>query len=289
MSVQFRPAGSASARRTRRIAAFLLVLSAALCWAPANAAVNISVNGNTALATIELPGGIGADLSLSFSDAQNLDASSLGITAELVDPLALAGRLPGLSPGALSSAFPLMITIEPPAAGGLEFVDTVRVDLHTHNLEYSPGTRLRLFKAPLGGTFSDITDAVEPGSVRTRGRTGGFSQFLVLLDLRPTGTVAIDKYAYLETRLADATGLSLTERASLQSALAQSRAAFERGDPASAIVSLDQFDGQVRQLSGTAIPNRWRAARDLDNVAGDLQGGAATLRFTLGFLRDFGD
>lgn len=288
MSAQFRPAGSASAR-TRRVAAFLLMLSATLCWAPANAAVNISVNGNTALATIELPGGIGADLSLSFSDAQNLDASSLGISAELVDPFALVSRLPGLSPGALSSAFPLMITIEPPVDGGLEFVDTVRVDLHTHNLEYAPGTRLRLFKAPLGGAFRDITDTVEPGSVRTRGRTGGFSQFLVLLDLRPTSTVAIDKYTHLETRLADATGLSLTERASLQSALAQSRAAFERGDEASAIVSLDQFDGQVRQLSGTAIPNRWRAARDLDNVAGDLQGGAATLRFTLGFLRDFGD
>lgn len=289
MPVQSRPAGSASVRRARRIPALLALLFAALCWAPANAAVTVSVNGNTAITTIDLPGDVSAELSLAFSGASNLSASSLGIDATLVDPLALVGRLPGLSPGALSSAFPMMITIEPSVAGGLEFMDTVRVDLHTHNLEYAPGTRLRLFKAPLGGAFRDITDAVEPGSVRTRGRTGGFSQFLVLLDLRATSTVAIEKYAYLEARLADTTGLALTERGSLQADLAGSRAAFERGDPAAAIVSLDRFDGQVRQLSGTAIPNHWRAARDLDNMAGDLQAGAATLRFTLGFLRDFGD
>ena len=96
------------------------------------------------------------------------------------------------------------------------------------------------------------------------------------------------KYDLLQSRLGAANGLSLAERSSLDAALSQSRAASLQGDVAGALASLDVFDTQVRQLSGSAIPNRWRAGAG-GNPAGELQAGAATLRFSLGYLRDFGD
>ena len=284
-----------SATRRFRLPLFRLpllgCLLALVAAAPVQAAVTTNVNGNNATVSIDLLGIVGADLSLGFTDAQNLSPSSLGIQVELASLLdsALLSRLPGGSAASLTSAFPLLITIQPPASAGLEFSDTVRVEIHTHNLAWTPGSRLRLFKASLGGGFRDITEAVEAGSVRTRGRTGGFSQFLVLLDLRPTSAVVAEKFDYLQSRLGAASGLSLAERSSLDAALAQSRAASLQGDVAGALTSLDAFDSQVRQLSGSAIPNRWRAGGSLDNIAGDLQGGAATLRFSLGYLRDFGD
>ena len=261
-----------------------------LAAAPALAGVQVSTTGSSATATIDLAP-VHADLSLSFSDPAGLAPETLGIDATLLNLLALdpllVSRLGNLGTGAINSAFPLLIEIEP--ADALAFSDTVMVEVHTHNLEYAPGTRLRLFKSTGGGAFEDITIGVEPGSVRTRGRTGGFSEFLVLTDLRPTSSVVQEKLGRVESRLADANGLSPAERSALEAKLADAEAAFLAGQPAAAITALDEFDLSVRQLSGSAIPNRWSAAGGLDNVAGDLQAGVATLRFSLGYLRDFGD
>ena len=96
--------------------------------------------------------------------------------AQAVERPAHRVRLPLLArlPGALAqpdSLFPLLVTIEPPQAGGLAFHRTVRVEVHTHALVYSAGSNYRLFKAPLGGSFKDITDDVAPGSVRATRRT----------------------------------------------------------------------------------------------------------------------
>ena len=51
----------------------------------------------------------------------------------------------------------------------------------------------------LGGLHS--TDEIAPGSVRARGTTGGFSQFLVLTDVRETGAVVQDKFDWLRARI----------------------------------------------------------------------------------------
>ena len=266
----------------------VLALAASL---PVQAAVSTAVNGNTATVSVDLAGGVAADVSIGFNDAQNLQPAALGVQVELAQllDLSLLARLPSVASTVLAAAFPLIVTIEPPASSGLEFADTVRVEIHTHNLVYAPGTRLRLFKASLGGNFRDVTEAVEAGSVRTRGRTGGFSQFIVLLDLRTTSAVVRQKYTYLTDRLADAGTLDANQRASLEGTLAASRQASLDGDQDTAIALLDLFDTEVRQLSGSVIPNRWRAGGALDNIGGDLQAGAATLRFSLGYLRDYGD
>lgn len=277
--------------RTRLPLLFVLLLALAATPERARSAVSVVTGGNTASASISLAGGIEADLSLGFSNAQNLSVQSLGIDADLVSTgnLALLARLPDANLVSIPAAFPMLLTIEPPSLGGLAFEDTVRVELHTHDLSYVPGSRLRLFKAPLGGAFVDITEAVEAGSVRTRGRTGGFSQFLVLLDLRPTSSVVELKFDALDDRLADATGLDSGQRAALEGLLVDARDAYELSDLSTAIAAVEQFDAEVRLLAGTALANDWRALRDLDNHAGELQAGAATLRFSLEFLRDHGN
>jgi hypothetical protein len=144
----------------------------------------------------------------------------------------------------------------------------------------SVGTPLRLFKSPDGGPFNDITEDVLPGSVRTRGRTGGFSDFLIVTDLRAHADVADDKYLFLVARLANP-AIAPATRLRLETLLASSRSAFDAADYAGARAALLDFESAVRTAAGGAVPNRWRSARDLDNIAGDLLGESASLRFTL--------
>ena len=66
--------------------------------------------------------------------------------------------------------------------------------------------------------------------------------------------------------------------------LQASRSAHEAGNQAAARGALDAFEQRVVTHAGSAIPNRWRAQRDLDNVAGDLLTEAGSLRYTLARL-----
>jgi hypothetical protein len=249
--------------------------------------VTISVNGNMAIVHVDLPTQQRlADVTLTFDDASGLSADSLGVTARLVDVTdpALLQRLPDSRLNRLDSAFPLMITVEPPAGGGLSFQRTVRLEVHTHALTYAAGSPLRLFKAPLNGTFRDITDSILPGSVRSRGTTDGFSQFLVLADLRSTSDVLVGKFARLQSLIAR---LPLTEAGPLQTSADSAQSAVSQGQYGTALAALDDLRARVAARAGIAIPEQWRASRDVDNVAGALLAQADTLAFSIGYLRDF--
>jgi hypothetical protein len=254
----------------------------------AQASVKVAVAGNTATAEIDLSG-VTAELILTFDGVQNLSASSLGISAQLLgttDLLALATRLPDATLTTLPAALPLLITVEPPLLGGLALQNTVRAEVHTHLLPYTAGSQFRLFKAPLNGAFVDITDEVAPGSVRTRGTTGGFSQFLVLTDLRSTSTVVNAKLGALRTRLGAVGG---TLQTTLAGHLDAAEDALAAGSHAGAIAAIDEFRATVSANAGTALPNSWSTSQRGNNVAGDLLAGAATLRYSVGYLRDFGN
>lgn len=272
-----------------------LLLAAAL-WLCAGAAlaqglvqavpVATTVSGNVATVHIGSATQPLAEMTLTFDDASGLSADSLGISATLVnitDP-GLLSRLPG-NLLQFDGAFPLLITIEPPATGGLAFHRTVRVEVHTHALAYTAGSSYRLFKAPLGGSFRDITDEVAPGSVRARGTTGGFSQFLVLTDLRETDLVIAGKTAWLRARI-DA--LPAAEQPTFDALLDSCESAVAGGDYANATAALDAFRARAAERAGTALADEWRATRDTDNQAGELMAGAATLKFSVGYLRDYG-
>lgn len=264
------------------IAPLLFVLAS-----PALAGVSVQVAGQSATAEITL-GGVEAELILNFTDVDQLQADTLGISAELVslsNP-ALLARLPSPTLASIPAALPLLVTIEPPAGSGFALRGTVRVEIHTHALPYTAGSHFRLFKAPLGGQFVDITDEVAPGSVRTRGTTGGFSQFLVIADLRSTASVISGKFDALQARSAAAP-------ASLRTALLQkldaARSAADAGQHAAAIAALDEFRAQVSAEAGSGLGNAWTPSQRSGNLAGDLLAGASSLVFSIGFQRDYGN
>ena len=166
-----------------------ILMLALLALLPAVAAqagvlpVQVTVATNSAEVRIGSATSPLADLSLRFDSATGLSAANLGIKAETisVNNPALLARLPS-SLTSIPAALPLLVTIEPPATGTLSQRRVTHVELHTHALAYAAGSPLRLFKAQIGGPFRDITESVQPGSVRTRGTTPGWSQFLVLVD-----------------------------------------------------------------------------------------------------------
>jgi uncharacterized protein DUF6689 len=249
--------------------------------------VTVEASGNHAHASISLDDVEVAELILDFQDASNLGASSLGVSAEVVNPLdpALLARLPDANLTMLTTGLPVMITIEPPANGGLSFRNTGRLEIHTHALPYAIGSSLRVFKAPLGGNFRDVTDEIAEGSVRARSTYGGFSQFLILTDVRTTGTVVNEKISWLRDKVST---LPLSERGAFNAKLDDVQAAVALGNYAAALAAIDAFSSRAQARAGQFIANEWRATRDVDNQAGNLVAGAATLRFSVAYLRDFG-
>lgn len=266
---------------TKLLAALLFfVLSGA---GPANGAPSIAVEieGNTLTADLAFPSGVSADITVTFENAIGLSADSIGLSAELIDVTdpGLLTRLPDTLTS-VPAAFPVMITIEPPVDQGLSFTETATVEIHTHHLTLVTNTPLRLFKAPLGGAFRDITETIGAGSIRSRGRTGGFSQFLIIADLRSHDVVANLKLDGLEDLVAQPE-VDDALAATLQTHLDAARTDLNAGNYLGAIDHVEDFMDDVEANSGTGLPNIWRASRDLDNVAGDMMGGASSLRFTL--------
>ncbi|HET8819020.1 MAG TPA: DUF6689 family protein [Xanthomonadaceae bacterium] len=247
--------------------------------------VSVDASGDTATVEIKLADHELADLTLSFDDATGLSPASLGVTAEWLGPNldSLLTRLP--DPQLTRGGLPLLITIEPPANGGLSFDRTVRVEVHTHLLAYTAGSSYRLFKAPLGGQFRDITDEIASGSVRARGTTGGFSQFLVLADLRETGTVIDAKVDWLRHRI---DLLPTGAQPAFDSYLDTVESAVASGDYANAITALDLFRARAADRAGNQLDATWAPGSAQQNHAGELVSGAATLKFSVEYLRDFG-
>lgn len=269
------------------IASLCLFLAAGLASAQA-LPVTVNVTGNTAVARILSPlGAVLGDVTLTFDDASGLSGASLGIRAELVNPddIALLQRLPSANLVRIPTTLPLLVTIEPPVNGGLSFRRTGRYQLHTHALVYSAGSNLRVFKAQLGAPFRDTTEEIASGSVRANSRYGGFSQFLVAIDLRSTSSVVDEKIAFLRGRIAM---LPKREQGELTKLLNTAESAIGSRKFSTAITAIDSFTARVTSRAGTWIADEWRATRNVENDAGELLAGAATLKFSVNYLRDYG-
>lgn len=263
-----------------------VAIAACLLWlaVPAHAAngvYDVDVDGNVARVDVAL-GSASATVTIRFENVVGLSVENLGISVQLVDPLApgFASRLgSGVS---LPAAFPLVVKISPPADGGLSFSGVVAVELYTHNLQYTIGSPLRLYSAPDGGTFSDVTTFVGSGSISTGGSKADFSEFIIAADVRPLSGVIQSKYAKLASLLnqhAASMGSSLqNELVGLYNA---SASAYAGGQIVAAITYLEAFNEKVVSASGSGLPDVWRSSGDLTNVAGGLRSAAATLRYSL--------
>jgi hypothetical protein len=275
------------------------------------AQVTVTITGNQAIAQISLPkagGSVDAEVTITFDSPVNLSADELNLSAQLVNPTdpALVSRLPFclLACVTVDPAFPLLITVEPldvswlfrsgfesddSAAGNLEFLNTYEFEIHTAEIDCAatgsgapcPTTNYRLFKAPVGGAFTDYTSEIVKGSVRARGRGGAFSQFLIVRDTRLPLLVELEKYLALETRILAAV-LNSTLQGDLLGLLANVQVALLVNlDTVAAIANLDALIAEIEANAGITIANRWSSDHSVANDAGEMESLARTLRYTL--------
>ena len=257
------------------------VLLAALP-AAAETVVPLTITSTGATGTVTLPGGLGIDLELSFESVVGLHPTSLNVTAAVVLPLdPILSRLL-LAGGALPTGLPVVIKIEPTEDSALSFQGLASLSLHTHNLSLNPLVPMSLFSASGGGPFRDITRTEGIGSYRVGGSTGGFSEFVIVLDKRTIDAVIRGKFDAL-TALLDANDdtIDAATLAGLQSRLATARTHYNAGALVAAIADVGAFAADVQAASGAGIPDVWRANDPLVNVAGQLRSASETLKFSL--------
>jgi hypothetical protein len=172
-----------------------------------------------------------------------------------------------------------------PSTDELTFRRAADIEVRTTQLPYASDSPLRLLKAPLGGAFVDITADIVPGSVRTRARSGTYSEFLIVEDTRPSDQRAREEYDRAALRIADP-AIAPTVSTALAAALASSRSAFDGGDYTLALSRLAMFDGLLAATAPVDVPDRWRARRDLNNAHGEIAALSAAIAFHLRRLDD---
>lgn len=265
-----------------------MVFAIGLMSFAARAAVEVRIQDKSAIVVIELAGGLEADLLLNFENALGLSAQNLNISAEIINPLdpQWLWRLPHGVKTLIPNLFPVLITIEPRADRGFSFSGVATIDIHTHNLEYIPNTPLRLYKAPLGGAFRDITITTGAGSYRARGSLGSFSQFLIVADIRLPSVVVNEKIQAMRSELNSASSiLPLTLFTELQASLNIIESRYLQSQIAGALSELDKFTFMLQSHRGDAIPDVWRSSRDIRNIFGELSALSQSLRYSLNLQR----
>jgi hypothetical protein len=265
---------------TRRTLALVLAASALASALFAQAPLTPTISGDELSAKIQLAGGIGAELKITFEQVVGLSPAALSLTATLVDPQnpSLLARLP--EGAGIPAGFPVVVRVEPTASSALSFQGVYRISLYTYNLLFQ--APLRFFRAEAGGPFQDMTGFLEAGSVRAGGSGPGFSEFLIVADLRPLDGVIVSKFDTLDATLAaHSAAIAPQVLADLQQRIANARSLYEAGSIPAAINAVRGFGDEVKKQSGTAIPDVWRANSALVNVAGLLRASADTLKFSL--------
>jgi hypothetical protein len=168
--------------------------------------------------------------------------------------------------------------------GVFSFLNNYQLEIHTHSLEYTDRSPYRVFKAPIGGNFHDITTETAPGSMRARGRGGAFSQFVVANDPRSNVgggalAVSLQKLGELNTRIL-AAALSDGLRLDLIGLVVQIDTLI-LVDLTGALALVDSLIDLLDLNAGTDIANVWRADHTVVNDAGEMQELAQTLRFSM--------
>lgn len=256
------------------------------------------VDGRKFKADICLPNPNGPDFEMSFDlefhldpenpgSLLNLTVPCVGFSVEVLDAAAIANvesRLPDPVNQSIDPALPLRVTIEPPVACGLEFEDDYDAEFDADNLTWNPQSPYRLMKAPIGGSYLDITAAVDAGSVRARGCGGTFSEFVLVIDANQDYVnESIAAFSDLELTISNA-AIGPTASTTLGNDRSVSQSAFAAGNYAEAIARLDDMDEHCGSLGGPVLPNRWRSARDLENLEGEVVSRSGHLKFLLGRL-----
>lgn len=261
----------------------VLTLGALTAPVAASGVGQVQVAGNEITAMVDVAGVFKASLKITFEEALGLNADSLDLSALQLDPTdpALLNRLPNPAKISLPSQFPIILSVSPAAASNLTFAGVYELELSTSNLVFSPD--FRIFKAPVGGLFDDITDFSGVGSYRVRGTSGEFSDFLILLDTRNKNSVIQQKFDAVQDALNTyAAQIDPGVLSSLQAKLDSARQSYALGLTVEAAADMEAFGAEVKADGGANIPNLFRANDPATvNVAGILRSRAATLVFSI--------
>ncbi len=266
-----------------RVSAAAVLVAGFATVAAAETPIALTISGNTASGHVDLPGGLGVDLTLSFETASGLNPTAIDASASIINPLdlALLARLPAVG-AAIPLEFPVMIRVDPSASSELSFRGVMSVALHTGSLDLRADLPLALYSAHAGGPFADVSHSESSGSYRVVGSKGGMSEFVIVVDTRLIDTVINGKFGALQTLLnQNAASMPPSVLSGLTGRLTAAGGLFDSGQTAAARDEVARFESDVLAQSGVAIPDVWRARDTLVDVAGLLRSGAHTLSFSL--------
>lgn len=266
------------------IAPVAAVLFAASAAHAGPGVVDERVEGNVLEARIEIGGVRFAGLRVEFEEVSGLEPGGLGLSAELLGPqalAALAARLPDPLRTSVPVQLPILLRIDPEP--GLRMRGVAFLSLHTDLVHFSPGTRLRLYAAPPGGRFVDVTSEAGAGSYRGGAVRPDFTGDVVFgSDQRPDEEITREHLNALDGLLRQhGAAIAADVLAELQEQAGAVRSEVEGGDPAGALSALDELVATVEAAAGDGIPDVWEAAGFLANAAGGLRSQAAALQYSL--------
>jgi hypothetical protein len=257
---------------------------------PGNSIV-VTIDGDEVEVDISLTDGVETyqlDFDLHFDDVDNLTEACLGISAELLDAgqqAAINARLPRASQ-TIATEFPVVVRVEPPAACGLAFRGDVDIDFHTdEHVVFTPGSGYRFFKGPVDGALKDITGIVGAGSIRTRGRSGRFSEFLLGFEANQDYHQQVAESLFELRNLLEDPTIAAAAGTVLALDLDLAEAAYQTGNFNAAATHVLEFEAHVDSLGGVGIPNSWQASvAGSAALEGEILGSSGPLAFALARL-----
>jgi hypothetical protein len=244
---------------------------------------SVSINGNVLKAKLQVTSLIEVDLVVEFEKSIGLSANNIDISASLVDvnSSSVTNRI-NVDDIKVIPSFPVVISITPKVNSGFGFEGLASVEIYTKSIDYNVAMPARLFRSHDNGNFEDITSMVSAGSIRARGNTGSFSDFMILLDERSNVDMIEDTFSQLNQlfnqhsdKVLQILGMSIqTSIISLQQALLMS-------DFATALELTESLISLTESATGDQMSNVWRSSNDLINMQGELLTRLKTLRFSL--------
>lgn len=267
---------------TFAVAAVLLVQPALTNKASAN---DIEYSENRISADLVLQNGMDLQLSISFAQAIGLNEDSVKLSVEALGPKdsRILSRLPDNFNMWAVDSFPVLISVQPLGDRGFSFSGEAEIELYTTSIDYADN--IRLFRSHAGGEFEDITTLTAAGSLRARGSTGHFSDFILLVDNRDANVIAATKARDLANYLYNHV-FSMEDQFGneIQALTRNINDHVQQGRYQAAASNLNNMLRKLESARGKSVPSVWRSSGDLENVQGELLTKARSLRFTLGTL-----
>ncbi|MGK0305391.1 MAG: hypothetical protein ACI8UG_001139 [Gammaproteobacteria bacterium] len=261
----------------------LLTLLSSSSIAQTVSPTSLSINGNILQAKLQVTSLIELDLVVEFERSIGLSANNIEISASLIDvnSSSVTNRFNVDDIKAIPS-FPVLISISPKANSGFGFEGLASVEIYTRSIDYNAAMPARLFRSHDNGNFEDITSMVSAGSIRARGNTGSFSDFMILLDERSNIDMIDDTFSQL-SQLFNQHGdkVSLILATSIQASINNLQHALLMADFATALEVTESLIFITENATGDQMSNVWRSSGDVTNMQGELLTRLKTLRYSL--------